>query len=77
MEVSSVMGSIETTVVNTISHALDGSIHGEHTWHRIMSAASDHHEIDREFILVLCAPTVNLIEVVAKDVAIPVSVVTP
>jgi hypothetical protein len=42
-----------------------------------MSAASDHHEIDREFILVLCAPIVNLIEVVAKNEAVSVSVVTP
>jgi hypothetical protein len=42
-----------------------------------MSAASDHHEIGREFILVACAPAVNLIEIVAEDVAIPVSVVTP
>jgi hypothetical protein len=42
-----------------------------------MSAASDHHEIDREFILVVWTPAVNLIEIVAKDVAIPVSVVTP
>jgi len=71
------MGSVKATVVNTISHALDGSVHGEHTWHRVMSAASDHHEIDREFILVLCAPAINLIEVVAKNEAIPVSVVTP
>jgi hypothetical protein len=42
-----------------------------------MSSASDHHEVDREFILVLCGPAINLIEVVAKDEAIPVSVVTP
>ncbi len=71
------MGGIQATVVNMVSHALDGSIHSEHTWHRVMPAASDHHEVDREFILVLCAPTVNLIEVVAKNIAVPVSVVTP
>jgi hypothetical protein len=42
-----------------------------------MSAASDHHEIDWEFILVVWTPAVNLIKVVAKDVAVSVSVVTP
>lgn len=71
------MGSVKATIVNMISHAFDGSIHGEHAWHRVVPAASDHHEIDGEFILVLPAPVVNLIEIVAKDVAIPVSIVTP
>jgi hypothetical protein len=71
------MGSIKATVVSTISHDLGKSVHGKHTWHRVMPAASDHHEIDRKFILVLWAPVVNLIEVVAKDEAIPVSVITP
>jgi hypothetical protein len=42
-----------------------------------MSAASDHHEIDWEFRLVACAPAVDLIEIVAKDVAVSVGVVTP
>jgi hypothetical protein len=42
-----------------------------------MSTASNHHEVDREFILVVWTPVVNLIEVVAKDVAVSVSVVTP
>jgi len=71
------MGGVKATIVNMVSHAFDGSIHGKHTWHRVMSSASDHHEVDREFILVLCGPAINLIEVVAKDEAIPVSVVTP
>jgi hypothetical protein len=42
-----------------------------------MSAASDHHEIDREFRFVACAPAIDLIEIVAKDVAVSVGVVTP
>ncbi len=71
------MGSIKATVVNMISHALDGSVHGEHTWHRVMSAASSHHQVDRKFMLVVPAPAVNLIEVVAKDEAVPVGVITP
>jgi hypothetical protein len=72
VEASGVMGSVKATVVNMVSHAFDCSVHGEHTWHRVMSAASDHHEIDREFRLVACAPAIDLIEIVAKDVAIPV-----
>jgi hypothetical protein len=71
------MGSVKATVVNTVSHAFDCSVHGKHAWHRIMSAASDHHEIDRKFILVLPAPAVNLIKVVAKGEAFSVGVVTP
>jgi hypothetical protein len=42
-----------------------------------MSAASNHHQVDREFIFVFFTPVVNLIEIVAKDEAIPVCVVTP
>jgi hypothetical protein len=42
-----------------------------------MSAASDHHEVDWEFILVVCAPAVNLIQIVAKGEAFSVGVVTP
>ena len=77
VEAVSVMGSVEATVVNMVSHAFDCSIHGKHTWHGVMSAASDHHEIGREFILVVWTPAVNLIEIVAKDVAISVCIVTP
>jgi hypothetical protein len=42
-----------------------------------MSAASDHHEIEGKFRVAACAPAVNLIEIVAKDVAVSVGVVTP
>jgi hypothetical protein len=42
-----------------------------------MSAASDHHQVDRKFSFVVCAPAVNLIEVIAEDEAIPVGIVTP
>jgi hypothetical protein len=37
-----------------------------------MSSASDHHEIDRDFRFVACAPAIDLIEIVAKDVAVSV-----
>ena len=66
------MGSVKATIVNMVSHAFGCSVHGEHTWHRVMSAAGDHREIDREFRLAACAPAVNLIQVVAKDVAVSV-----
>jgi hypothetical protein len=42
-----------------------------------MSAASNHHQVGRKFVLVVTAPAVNLIEVVAKDEAVPVGIITP
>jgi hypothetical protein len=51
-------------------------VHGIHTWHRIMSAASSHHQVNRKLIPMVWTPAVNLIEVVTKDEAIPVGIIT-
>jgi hypothetical protein len=42
-----------------------------------MSGTSGHGEIDWEFGFIVKTPAINLIEIVTKDEAIPVMVITP
>jgi hypothetical protein len=42
-----------------------------------MSGTSNHHEIDWEFGFIAKTEAVELIQVIAKDVAIPVGIVAP
>ncbi len=42
-----------------------------------MSGTSNHHEIDREFSFIVKVEAVDLIQVAAEDIAIPVGIITP